>query len=356
MLRKIKLSVLDQFERFGVNRLVADSQWRRERLLILCYHAISIDDEDRWNGQLYIPRQLFRHRLEELKRLRANVMDLGEGLKALSEGTLPPRAVAITFDDGGYDFYCNAWPMLREFGFPATLYYTTYYAQFNRMVFDPATSYLLWKSPKRELLWPEVTGNEPIALDEQGRKKAWYRILNYSRKGKLSGEDKDQLLTEEARRLDVDIAAIRANRLFHLMTLEEGAAVAAEGCDIQLHTHRHRVSRDPALFRREIEDNRSWLRKVTDRPTVHFCYPGGFHLATFPEWLRGLGVRSTTTCLPGLATRGHDMQLLPRFLDTVTKTRAEFAAWVSGSASIFPASTAGSMAAGQLMEESLPEL
>ena len=46
----VKRQVLGASSRFGLLSGVRDSAWRQRRLLILCYHSISIDDEHEWSG------------------------------------------------------------------------------------------------------------------------------------------------------------------------------------------------------------------------------------------------------------------------------------------------------------------
>ena len=75
--------------------------------------------------------------MELLARAGYNVLPLSEAVNRLQHGTLPDRAVVITFDDGLHDFYSVALPILESFGYPVTLYLTTYYVEFNRPVFDP---------------------------------------------------------------------------------------------------------------------------------------------------------------------------------------------------------------------------
>jgi len=100
MLRNIKLATLRLLKRSRVFELVGDSDWRRRRLLILCYHGTSLEDEHLWRPELYMRPELLQQRFEILKRGRYAVLPLGEGLERLESGTLPARSVAITFDDG----------------------------------------------------------------------------------------------------------------------------------------------------------------------------------------------------------------------------------------------------------------
>src|SRR5215472_15490765 len=149
MLKNARRALLHLQRRSGVFRLVLKSQWRTKRLLILCYHGVSRFDEHLWRPSLYMQPEVFRQRLEILKQGRYNVLRLGEGLQRLQAGELPPRSVAITLDDGGYDFYAAAFPLIRSYGFPVTVYQTTYYGDYQKPIFNLVCSYMLWKGRDR---------------------------------------------------------------------------------------------------------------------------------------------------------------------------------------------------------------
>src|SRR5580704_13235694 len=105
MLRESKLAALGLLRGAGAFHFVANSRWRRERLLILCYHGIALADEHVWRPGLYMTAELLASRLQALRAMDCSVLPLGEALTRLRSGELPPRSVAITFDDGTYDFY-----------------------------------------------------------------------------------------------------------------------------------------------------------------------------------------------------------------------------------------------------------
>ena len=335
MLRTAKIAALVLADSLGLNAIFLRSRWRRERLLILCYHGISLDDEHQWDPSLYMPPALLRARLQELRDRGCTVLPLAEALTRLDEGTLPRAAVAITFDDGGYDFYKAAWPVLREFDYPATVYLTTYYSEYNKPVFDPMASYLLWKGRGQVLELKEASLG-PIMLDDQGRERAFRQLLAWAQDKPLSGREKDSLLARLAAALGVDYAALCRRRILHIMTPAEAAKLAAQGLDLQLHTHRHFISRERGRFVQEIDDNLLRLRQISAVPPRHYCYPMGAFYPEFPGWLRELGIESATTCRPGIADRHMDRLLLPRLVDTSDLTGYEFRAWLSGLASLLP--------------------
>jgi peptidoglycan/xylan/chitin deacetylase (PgdA/CDA1 family) len=335
LLRKAKLSILRAAHLSRASSFVHSSAWRRSRLLILCYHGIALEDEHQWKPLLYVSPAWFRARLECLRRHRSAVLPLGEAIQRLYAGTLPARSVVLTFDDGFHDFYEAAWPILKEFSLPGTVYQTTYYSEFNRPVFDLICGYLLWKSPKPRLAWPGVI-EEAIDLCSDGRSRAAAAIGDYCIRARLSGPQKDDVILELAERLGVDMTGILRRRLLHLMDGQELREIAAGGIDVQLHTHRHRVPGERERLWAEIDQNRESIERVTGRKATHFCYPSGVTFPGLPEWLRQRGVVSATTCRAGLASRHTDPFLLPRVLDSCALTENEFLGWLTGIAGFLP--------------------
>lgn len=340
MLRSLKQLVFRAADTVGATAAIRDSAWRQQRLLILCYHGVSIDDEHVWNPTLYMSPERFRERLIRLRDGGYNVLPLAEAVRRLYDGTLPPRAVALTFDDGTYDFAARALPILAEFGFPATVYLTTYYCGVQRPVFDTTFNYLLWKAQAVEFdgtgLVPD--GGRVIARTSTERVDLMLRVRDYAFARGMTGNDKDALLRLLAERIDADYESVARARLLHIMTPAEVAALPPDLIDVQLHTHRHRAPRQEEPFRREIRDNRREIAALRGSAGAfeHFCYPSGYHEPAFLPWLRMEGVVTATTCVPGLASPGDDPLLLPRFVDTMNVPEGVFDAWLAGSAAWLP--------------------
>lgn len=346
MLRTMKLGALRFLQSAGAYARVRDSRWRSERLLILCYHGVSLEDEHQWRSKLYMPPAVLRERFEALRRGGYEVLPLGEAVERLYRNDLPPRSVVLTFDDGGYDFYRQASPILREFGYPATIYQTTYYSDYARPIFGVAASYLLWKR-QSEVLQPSKDLGLPSPIDlrsEDSRRQVVAQMERLCSQEGLTGYQKNEYLERLAGFLVVDYKAFVAKRLLQIMRPEEIAEMAREGFDIQLHTHRHRTPLDEALFRKEIADNRKRIVEATGRTPAHFCYPSGNYEAVFVRWLEEEHVISATTCDPGLASRHDHPLLLPRFVDTMLQPIYVFEAWLSGAGHLVSARRPAEMA------------
>lgn len=332
MLRNAKLAALGLLRSAGAFEAVANSKWRRDRLLILCYHGTSLEDEHEWRPALYLAPQVLEQRLQSLRATRCSILPLGEALQRLQARDLPPRSVAVTFDDGTYDFYRQAYPLLKNYGIPVTVYQTTYYTDNPMPVFNLICSYMLWKRRTKQLdPIPELGLTQAMDLSTQlGRHKVVRKLVERAERENLTGREKNEIAQILADALGIEYAALTAKRILQLMNAQEVAEIAKEGVDVQLHTHRHRTPEDEVLFRREIADNRERIQSLIGRSAMHFCYPSGVYRQEFVSWLEKEGVLSATTCDVGMVKAGDNPFLLSRFVDTTGRTQLEFESWLSG--------------------------
>ncbi|MGZ6266940.1 MAG: polysaccharide deacetylase family protein [Candidatus Limnocylindrales bacterium] len=96
--------------------------YREYHVPILMYHRIvpAAESGQDPNGLLIEP-VLFRAQLQALYDAGWRTVTLAQLAQAMQDGTpLPPRTFVITIDDGWWDGYKYAFPILREFGFLAT--------------------------------------------------------------------------------------------------------------------------------------------------------------------------------------------------------------------------------------------
>ena len=96
------------------------------QLPVLMYHRIAAHGPEELAPYRVSPASFER----QLAYLRAHgyiSVGLGEWIHALStkDGCLPGRRVCLTFDDGYRDFLSEAWPLLKRYGFAATVFVAT---------------------------------------------------------------------------------------------------------------------------------------------------------------------------------------------------------------------------------------
>lgn len=88
---------------------------------IIMYHSVSLNPAP--ENRLAVSIQAFERQMCFLKKHRYNVLPLEE-LAALikDKKKIPPRTLAITFDDGYKNNYSFAFPVLKRYGLPATVF------------------------------------------------------------------------------------------------------------------------------------------------------------------------------------------------------------------------------------------
>lgn len=90
------------------------------RVSVLGYHDFS---ETQPESAMRIRTSKFRQQMETLRSLGISVVSLAD-FEAWKRGEkqIPEKSVLLTFDDGWKSVYTDAYPVLKEFGYPFTLF------------------------------------------------------------------------------------------------------------------------------------------------------------------------------------------------------------------------------------------
>ena len=287
---------------------------QRGRGLVLRYHAITDGPEDvpYATPEICLPVEAFRLQMAFVKRAYRPI-PLDDLVAATAKGgALPPRAVAITFDDGYADNCRLAAPVLRVLGLPATVYLATGAIEDGPPLWMSSVRALVFGATVSEL---RVPGFEPLVLGPAERRGAVARVLTRLLVPLTNGERTERIAAAAAD-AGVDLgSALRGV----MLTWAQVRELASAGWSIGAHTvtHVNVALSTPAVAEAEIAASRDAIAGVVRRSVTHFAYPnaGGEHRYfsnEVVEILRRLGFRSSVTSEPGALRPKADPFLLPR--------------------------------------------
>lgn len=318
---------------FAVSRYVT-----RSNLRILCYHGGAIGDEDQYNPKLFCSAETLRQRMNWMKRRGFRFITLNDGVtqQAVS-GVKAPLRTVVTFDDGWYSTASELLPVLSELQIPSTLYLSTQNFLEGWPILNVTVRYIIWKFGQHSKTiqgWsPDVDGEYDLqnAGDRLRLARAVVSTIERSARGR------EEVITELGRFancLGLALSTLQLeSRRFDYVTKQELLDIANQGCSIELHGHVHEYPKGNPL--QLIEDLRMCETTILElglpRPR-HYCYPSGSFGPEASKALSELGIRSATTCIPGLVTELGDtyQHYLPRFLDGEDVHPLEFESEMSG--------------------------
>ena len=323
-----------RLSRRGVKRAALSAakslgQMRRNRrrdafkVRILCYHGGWLNDDGFQGDIMFIPRDGFARRLDQITALGYQVVTLQEAVDALTGETPPQRdMVAITIDDGWFGTYSAMAPELAARNMPATLYCDTANLLSGLPIAHVMAEYM------HLLADPEKSG----AAEAQ-------RLFAIADDVDLPLDERNIAMRAHAKAVGMDVTPYLEAKTFNYMSVDQLRELSDFGIDVQLHSHNHSIGDYSAeVVTSEIEQNRDVLSDLLGRPREsfrHFCYPSGRYAPQAFKPLAACGVESATTCELGLAeiATPEDRFHLPRVLDGGNVSEIEFEAELCGFAS-----------------------
>lgn len=279
----------------------------RRGLSTLIYHRVLEHQDPLFPGEL--DRAGFARQIALLKSC-CNVLPLREAIGHLRDGTLPPRAACITFDDGYADNAEMALPVLRHYGVPATFFVASGFLDGGCMWNDRVIDMV--RRVPGALIDADALGlgRHPVATLEE-RRGAIAALI-----GRL------KYLPMEERQHQVErLAAVVgvAAPPSPMMRADQVRQLHAAGMDIGAHTVHHPIlARLPARqARAEIADGRRALEDIVKAPVPLFAYPNGKpgddYLAEHVAMVRELGFEGAVSTAWGAGAQPPDLFQLPRF-------------------------------------------
>lgn len=293
-------------------------RWRPSPACVLTLHGMRGDgplDPEMLDHDQHIAQGYFVQICEHLAA-NYNVVSATDMAAAQAGGKkLPPRAVAITFDDGYESNYQLAFPVLKRFGIPATIFLTTGYLDGEILPWFVRLEMALSRTAR-----PEVKlGSRNLPLTSPEQKFAAYQFLcgEFKIRSQIEGlafiDRLEQQLEITTKPGTVLPPPLRPMTWDMAREMQENGLVELGG-----HTHTHPVLGrcETTVAAREIEQCRQRMVAELGRQPVTFAYPNGgigdFD-ATTKAQLRASGFTSSFTMLPGFIHEEDDVMSMPRY-------------------------------------------
>jgi len=323
-------AVSQYFDAMGLNALM---RWlTRNRIVVLMYHGLVADD-DALEGWSFVRASEFERQMAYLSE-HCEVISLSQALREKGNLSRRKRAV-ITFDDGYASNYHIAFPILKKYGFPATVFVATRFIETGDMFWYDKVSAAVrhWKERTVDLTgWGlgvfELRGGEGPArwADTQ-------RIL--TRMKELAADGREEIANHLiAICKDANFRAPAYEPLSPAMLAEMTASGLIE---IAAHTHGHEmlIQLSPGEMRETLQRANSLIAHWIGGPPKSFSYPNGDFNDAVKLCVREVGYACALTTENGEWMENSDPLQIPRVGIGAFHSISEFAVKASGAGRIF---------------------
>ena len=279
----------------------------RHKALILTYHRFSKDGRDGSTSARAFAKQL------EYLVAHYHIVTLSTLVSYLeSRESLPPGLAAITIDDGYWDAFEIARPILERLKVPASLFVVTDFVDGTDWLWTDKVRYLTLET-KAVRLEGEIN-HLPIDFvftDRRSRMAAATRINSYLKT--IPESRKQGSIATLSELLAVRLPEVPPAE-FSAVTWQQAREMDHTGIEIASHTATHPVltAVDAAQLRRELQGSKAKLERELDRSVDLFCYPNGDIDA--PVWRATLqaGYRAAVSTQEGFNDKSSDLLALRR--------------------------------------------
>ncbi len=240
---------------------------RRDRnYQILRYHRIGEEEDALFDR---IPVRRFKRQMELLLE-HFSVFPLEELVLSAQRNDVPPRAVAVTFDDGYRDNYEFAYPILKNLGIPATIFLTTGPIDGNGMLWHERVI-TFFREYSCGTVW--LNGTTVDISDATRKSSVVHQLLEKLKTMDPASRDHAiNDLFEGNEKIGTPMIQRRT-----MLNWDEIREMAAGNITFGAHTVTHPILTlvPRESVEREIIESRERIEECTGRRVISFAYPNG---------------------------------------------------------------------------------
>lgn len=258
----IKSILFNVFSKIGLWRLFT---YKAKVPKILMYHRLT--DSNIIPG---ISSAKFETHLQHLCTYY-QVVSVEEIISDIENNNVNANKVALTFDDGYVDFYEKAWPLLKKYNVPATVYITTEFIEKKQWMWPDKVRVLLDQTKLANIDLPKI-GN--LQLIKENFEKNWHAISDHCLN--LTETERNHFLNKLSEFLEVSLKE-RPTLNFSALTWEQLLIMQNEGLNIGSHTITHPILTN--IPHKQLSDELAESKQIIERKlnikVKGICYPNG---------------------------------------------------------------------------------
>jgi MoaA/NifB/PqqE/SkfB family radical SAM enzyme/peptidoglycan/xylan/chitin deacetylase (PgdA/CDA1 family)/glycosyltransferase involved in cell wall biosynthesis len=277
---------------------------------ILAYHRIAALRPD--THRLCVSPAHFRQQMRCIRE-HYTVMSLTDLFLASRVDALPPRAVAVTFDDGYIDALTTAAPILEEERVPATFFLNTERLSEEHEGWHDRIEHILLSDTTLPPALELVVGDRALQLDVRtSAERRHAQMVLHGAFLSATAIERERMLAELVKWSGALLPTRPERRL--LVCDEVVKLSRVPGCEIGSHSVHHLLLplHQPEVQLAELRAAKECLEELIDRAVLSFAYPYGEHDAALEERIRRTPHLCAVTARAGLVTASTDPMRLPR--------------------------------------------
>jgi peptidoglycan/xylan/chitin deacetylase (PgdA/CDA1 family) len=271
--REIAARVLD-------NRVVRSFWQRTERftkgLRMLAYHRVLDEPGETFpfdEGVISACSEAFYQQMKFVSR-NFEVVSFADLYQCEKEGRpWPARALLITFDDGYRDNYTNAYPILKSFRIPATIFLVTGHIGQRKLFWWDVIAYCVKQTRLAGKHFPEVSEQTFPLTTVDEKSLAIQRILEWIKR--VPDEVRRRFVDQLPDELLVELPGQASERM-HL-SWDEVREMADNRIEFGSHTLTHPIlaNVNQEQLQRELCESKKTLEQRLNKEVLALAYPAG---------------------------------------------------------------------------------